>query len=134
MRNMCKFAVAYLQAHGVDAYTEEGKVWVHAGDVIDLEIANAELYANRAYWAPITEFMAEFGHDLVQVHEDDTETGDYRLMETEVERAREYMQKGYRVAYVFTPQDSTAEIVRFCTDYHVPAHGFISGYFILNPK
>jgi len=134
MRNRCKFAVEYLRDRGVDAYTEEGKVWVHAGDVIDLEIANAELYATRAYSATIMEFMAEFGYDLVQMREDDTETGDYRLMETEVEKARECMRKGYRVAYVFTPFNSNTENVKFCTDYHVPAHGFISGYFILNPK
>lgn len=62
------------------------------------------------------EFFDVYGHRLVTVNYDDTETGDFRLMfPEEIERAYEYQQKGYKIASIFEVDDYT-EVVEVDDD------------------
>jgi hypothetical protein len=53
-----------------------------------------------------TDFFNLYGNLLVQVHEDDVETGDYQLFCPEESHiAKEYIDKGYNVASIFQSEN-----------------------------
>lgn len=62
------------------------------------------------------EFFDVYGHRLVTVNYDDSETGDLRLMfPEEQERAIQYQQEGYTIASIFEVDDYT-EVVEVDND------------------
>jgi hypothetical protein len=78
-----------------------------------------------------TEFFEEYGHRLVQVNEDDTESGDYQLFSPEESDLAAFFQKtGYLVASVFEDEDGT-ERVELDNDSGISFHKI--GYPILTP-
>lgn len=57
------------------------------------------------------EFFDVYGHRLVTVNYDDSETGDLRLMfPEEQERAIQYQNEGYVIASIFEVDDYTEEV------------------------
>ena len=58
------------------------------------------------------DFFRTYGHRLVTVNYDDSETGDYRLMfPEEQERAIQYQSEGYVIVSIFKMDDYTEEEV-----------------------
>ncbi|NBP67460.1 MAG: hypothetical protein EBR30_03715 [Cytophagia bacterium] len=59
-----------------------------------------------------TEFFKQHGHRLVRVHDDDTETGDFRLLfPEETEIAHTYQDLGYTIASVFEQENKEDFVV-----------------------
>lgn len=78
-----------------------------------------------------TEFFEKYGHRLVQVSEDDVESGDYQLFAPEEsDVASMYQSIGYLVASIFEDEDGT-ERVELDNDSGIGFHKI--GYLILTP-
>lgn len=78
------------------------------------------------------DFFAKFGSKgfIVQVNENDPEIGDYQLYcPEEMDRAKEYQDKGYKIASVFETEDGE-DIVKFDNDIGAAFHKI--GYIIVD--
>ena len=76
-----------------------------------------------------TEFFSQYGHRLVKVNEDDSETGDYQLFAPEESHvAQKYIESGYAIASLYEGEDGT-EYVELDNDAGTSLHKI--GYLIL---
>lgn len=78
-----------------------------------------------------TEFFQKNGHRLVQVWEDDVETGDFQLFAPEEdELAMKYHNDGYIVCTVYEPaNDGEEDVVE--EEFNTANNPFKVGYLIL---
>lgn len=73
----------------------------------------------------IAEFLRT--HSIIKVDTDDTGAGDHRLLDTEIKRANEYKELGYKVYSIYEEASETdEETVRIGID----ASPYIMGYFV----
>lgn len=77
-----------------------------------------------------TEFFSQYGHRLVKVKEDDSETGDYQLFAPEESHiAQEYKSSGCTIASIYEGEDDL-EYVELDNDAGSSFHKI--GYLVLN--
>jgi len=81
----------------------------------------------------ISKFFEKYGDRLVQVHEDDVETGDYMLFHPE-ERfiAVDYLGDEYDVVSVYEQVDSDEDVA--IIDNSIEEHPFKVGYYIIKKQ
>jgi len=77
-----------------------------------------------------TEFFSQYGHRLMKVNEDDTETGDYQLFAPEESHiAQEYKNSGCMIASIYEREDGL-EYVELDNDAGTSFHKI--GYLVIN--
>jgi len=77
-----------------------------------------------------TEFFSQYGHRLVKVNEDDSETGDYQLFAPEESHiAQEYKSSGFIIASIYEGEDGL-EYVELDNDAGSSFHKI--GYLVLD--
>lgn len=80
-----------------------------------------------------TKFFETYGHRLVKVALDDTETGDYMLMHPEEKwKASDYIQNGYQVASVYETNEDPDYLV--VLDNDVSEHPYKVGYIVITKE
>jgi len=80
-----------------------------------------------------TKFLKDYGHRLVRIAEDDSETGDYMLYHPEEKfEASDYIRDGYEVASVYEVPEEDDDFVEIDND--ISEHPFKIGYFVLSNK
>jgi hypothetical protein len=78
-----------------------------------------------------TKFFETYGHLLVKVNNDDSQTGDYMLYYPEEKYiAKDYLDKGYKVASVFEVENDE-DFVVLDNDISYSHHKI--GLLVLNP-
>jgi hypothetical protein len=83
---------------------------------------------------PMTEFFNLYGDRLVNVNGENAETGWFRLMESEKDRAKEYQDEGYEIATVWMEGDGEREETVSLEFENSREHPFVTGYLILEAE
>lgn len=83
----------------------------------------------------MSEFFNQYGCRLVKVNPDgDIDTGWFRLMDNEKDRAEGYQKQGFKVATIWLEAEHSDEESVTMEFENSREHPFVTGYFILEPE